>query len=121
MSLVFYNVLHVSGLILLLHAVGAFLHHQATASDATNPRKRILMIQHGVGLLFILVSGFGQFARLGISFPWPTWAWIKLGIWLLFAVMTRLAGEGGKQANLWWTLSLLAAIAAAWLGISKPF
>lgn len=121
MSLAFYNVLHVSGLILMLFAVGAFLHHQATSPGTANPRKRALMIQHGVGLLLLLVSGFGQFARLGISFPWPTWAWIKLGVWLLFALVTRLAGEGGKNANLWWTISLIAAIAAAWLGITKPF
>lgn len=121
MSLAFYNVLHVAGLILVFFAVGAFLHHQATAPGTQNPRKRVLMIQHGVGLLFVLVSGFGQFARLGITFPWPTWAWIKIGIWLLFAVVTRLAGEGGKNANLWWSLSILAAIVAAWLGIMKPF
>ena len=66
MSLAIYNFLHIAGLVLLLHAIGAFLHHQATAPESENPRRRSLMIQHGVGLLILLVSGFGQLARLGI-------------------------------------------------------
>jgi hypothetical protein len=121
MPLSVYTVLHVSGLILMLFAVAAFLHHQATAPDTENPRKRALMIQHGVGLLIMLVAGFGALARLDIAFPYPAWVWIKMGIWLFFALVTRLAGKGGKSANMWWTFSLVAAITAAWLGITKPF
>lgn len=86
----FYKVLHFTGLILTLTSLVGFVFHMA---NSTGEKKKLFAILHGVGLLILLVSGFGLAARLGFAMQLPTWVYIKLTIWLAlgasFALVKR--------------------------------
>ena len=112
----FYLLMHMSGLVLLTLSLGGLLmHRQMGAGD----RPRILSVFHGVGLLLILVAGFGMLARLGINWPWPGWMYVKLVLFLVlggFPALTKRV-DAGKG---WW-IAIILILLAAWTGVMKPF
>ena len=113
-----YKVLHVIGLLLLFLGMGG----QLFSADSERGRSpKITTILHGVGLLAMLVGGFGMMARLGIQWPWPGWLIAKLGVWLLIgafpvAVRRQLVPYGAA-----WLMAAVLGAVAAWLAIIKPF
>jgi hypothetical protein len=112
------------GIFLVLLALGgALLYAIYSGAPRANPGRRWIAITHGVGLLIVIVSGFGLLARLGISHSagWPMWVWIKLGIWLVLGGITALVAKSPRYASfLWFFIPVLAAL-AAYLAINKPF
>lgn len=116
-SLAAYRVLHVLGMALVFTALGGLL---AAAGDNA-ARKRAGML-HGIGLVIILVTGFGALARLGLSNPaiWPLWLWAKAIVWLaLGAVLVLIRRAPQLRGALWVILPLLGAL-GAYLAIYKP-
>ncbi len=114
LSLAAYKVVHVLGVLLLFVAFGAVL--------GEGTRRRLASATHGIGLLLIVITGFGALARLGLSGPgsWPLWVWLKLVVWLVLgAAMTLAKRSPGIAKALWWILPLLGATAAC-LAIYKP-
>lgn len=113
-----YKLLHVIGLLLLFLGMGG----QLLGADSERGRApKVTTILHGVGLLAMLVGGFGMMARLGVQWPWPGWLIAKLGVWLVIgafpvAVRRQLVPQGPA----WLVVFLLGAL-AAWLAIIKPF
>lgn len=77
MSLSFYHLLHLLGLILVFIGFGALF----------TPDSRRAMKWHGIGLLISLISGFGMLAKLGIFKSMPTWVWAKIGLWLVLGFL----------------------------------
>lgn len=135
MSHAFYNILHVLGLILIIQSVAAAVYFRmygagsaagsaantVTSAAVQNPARKMLSIMHGVGMLFILVSGFGMLARLGMTAGLPNWIYGKLVIWLVFGASIALVNRGKGSPMLWWILIVVLGGAAAWMGIFKPF
>lgn len=115
MTLELYKVLHIVGLALLMMSAGVAL---ATPKDA--PQKTS-MIFHGVGLLLLLVAGFGMLARLGMSDPstWQTWLWAKVGVWVVAAVLPALVRRGFIPRPFGWVVALALAAFAAYAGLTK--
>jgi len=117
----FYKVLHLTGLILLFSGLMGLLMVKMTAGQLAGSTKKLIFISHGVGLLFILVSGFGLLARLGLVRELPHWIYIKLAIWLYFggaiALIQRKAEKLGKPLYL---MFLVVFILAASVAIYKP-
>ncbi len=114
LSLSVYKVAHLFGVLLV------FLGFGALVGDGSN--RRTAQIAHGLGLVIVLVAGFGALARLGISGPgsWPLWIWLKLAIWLALGALVTVAKRSrGTAKMLWWLLPVLGA-AAAYLAIYKP-
>ena len=111
-----YKILHLIGLVLLFLGVGAAVQRCA-AGTPDAPGKGLSAAAHGVGLLILLVAGFGLLARLKIG--WPMWVYGKLVIWLLLGASLFLAKKIKNAAAL---VILFAALggAAAWLAITKP-
>jgi hypothetical protein len=76
---------------------------------------------HGLGLLFIFVSGFGMAARLGLVQGLPTWVQAKIGIWLLLGVGVSLVKRKG---SIGWPIAVLLmglGTTAAFIAVNKPF
>ena len=114
LSVAAYKVAHIFGVLLVFVAFGAAL--------VDGSRRKLATMTHGIGLLIVLVAGFGALARLGIHGPggWPLWIWLKLLIWLaLGAAMTVARRSPATAKALWWLLPLLGA-AAAYLALFKP-
>ena len=110
MTIQFYTWLHLAGIGLVLLATGGL----AQGRDAG---RKLLTIAHGVGLLLILVGGFGLLARYAIHWPWPSWVFVKIVIWLAFgASLGLLKRLPHLQTPIWWAAWVLFLI-AAYLGV----
>ena len=114
MSYEFYKILHFAGLILTLTSLTGYIFY--FMQNKTNDKKKFFSVLHGVGLLIILVSGFGLAARLGYMHGLPNWIYIKLGIWLALGgaatVIKRQVLSPMVTYALVVTLGILAAITA---------
>ena len=113
-----YKVLHVVGLLLLFLGMGGLL---LGAGSGRDPAPRSTAILHGVGLLVMLVAGFGMMARLGVNWPWPGWLIAKLGVWLTIGALPVLVRRDMLPLGLAWSAVAALGGLAAWLAISKPF
>lgn len=122
MSLLFYKVLHLLGLFLLFGSLGGVaLVAVQGGTKASLQGRRLVYATHGIGLLLVLVSGFGMLARLGITSGLPGWVHAKLLIWVLVAASITLPLRfRGAAIPAWFLLPLLGAT-AGWLALFKPF
>jgi hypothetical protein len=117
-----YKIMHLLGILMLFLAFGGVINHAINGgTKATNTWRLAAALTHGLGLVLALVGGFGLLAKLGVTWPWPGWVLVKLGIWLLFAAVAGLAARSAVLGKgLWWLLLLLGALAAYMAGV-KPF
>ena len=119
MSYEFYKFLHYAGVLFLFMAMGGLAFHQLSGGSGEKANK-LASITHGVALLVILVAGFGLLARIGMQDGIPTWAYIKLAIWLVMgAALTLLKRAGSTAKAMWFALPLLGAL-AGYIAVTKP-
>ena len=121
-----YQILHMGGFALVFVALGGMASFAlqgagaAVAEGESAPaRPKLWAILHGVGLLLLLVAGFGAFAKLGYKGA-PGWVLGKVAIWILLGgtpVILKRAPQVAKGAVI--ALPLIALGAAA-LAILKP-
>jgi hypothetical protein len=113
-----YQVLHVVGILMLFLGYGALLARSMAAPDNVSVRK-LGSITSGVGLLLILVAGFGLISKLGHSFVAP-WLIVKMVIWLALGGLIVLINRQPQLAvMLWWLLIALGAVAASMVYIVR--
>ena len=116
-----YKNLHLIGVFMILVALGGFIAQQVQLAAPGRTWRRPIAITHGIGMVLVLVGGFGMLARLKIFWPWPGWVVGKIIIWLVFGILVALIGRTPALAKpLWWSTIALAAI-AAYLALNKPF
>ena len=106
----FYQVLHIVGISMVFLGYGALLARSMAAPENVSIRK-LGSITSGVGLLLILVAGFGLIPKLGHSYT-ETWILVKLIIWLLLGGLIVLINRKPQLAMLLWCL-LIALSATA--------
>jgi hypothetical protein len=113
MSYEIYKVLHLLGLSLVVLSLGGIILHAINGgSKQSNSFRKGAMITHGVGLLFLLVAGFGMLARMGIH-SFPGWVMGKVVIWLILGAFVALAYKQHLARKLWFAVPVLVAIAAS--------
>ena len=112
MSLEFYKVLHLVGILCLFAGIGGFLTY---GFDHT-PRAKMVGMLHGIGLLIVLVSGFGMSAKLGIGFP--VWMIVKLVIWLFLGALLAFAKKGTLRPRNAVLIGLAAGFIASYIGLT---
>jgi len=115
MSYETYRILHVVGLILLFLGLGGLL------MAPVEKRPKLGFVLHGLGLLVMLVAGFGIHARKSLA--WDNWLYVKIACWLLVAVLPVLVSKSVLPRWLGWLVAIAAGVTAAWLGLAivKPF
>ncbi len=80
--------------------------------------KKSATILHGVSLVFILLVGFAILKKPPMDQYW----WMaKFGIWLFIGLAPALSKKKVLPPVVVFSLTLVAATAAAYLGIYKPF
>ena len=118
MSYEFYKVLHVSAVLLLFTSLGTLA---ASASAEGTGLRRLAKVAHCAALTIIFVAGFGLMARLGMFGEIATWAWLKIGIWLVLALATTVMRRKPDWAlQIWLSVPVLGGV-AVWLAVFKPF
>ena len=119
--LLVYKNLHLIGVFMILVALGRVILQQINAATREQVWRKPVAVTHGIGMVLVLVSGFGMLARGGIFWPWPGWIIGKIIIWLVFGVLIAVIGRTPALAKpLWWSTIALGAI-AAYLALNKPF
>ena len=107
----FYQILHIIGICMVFLGYGALLARSMAAPGNTSVRK-LGSITSGIGLVLILVAGFGLISKLGHSFTAP-WLIVKMVIWLALGGLIVLINRKPQLAViLWWLLIALGATAA---------
>ncbi len=121
MSLEFYKVLHVFGLSFLFSGFGAAIALKMAGTPFQGKPKTFAFLTHGIGLVLMLISGFGMLAKLGTVGGFPGWAFGKLGLWLLLGGSISLAKRRGEIG--WPLIIFFSGLAAtgAFLALFKPF
>jgi len=113
-----YQVLHIVGIAMLFMGYGALLARSMAAPGNVSVRK-LGSITSGIGLVLILVAGFGLISKLGYSFTAP-WLIVKMLIWLLLGGLIVLINRKPQLAVLlWWLLIALGAVASAMVYIVR--
>ncbi len=116
-----YKIIHLLGVFLVLTAIGGVSVYAANGGDKdSNSLRRSLAISHGLGLVLVLIAGFGMLARIGGS-PASGWVLAKVVIWLLLGAATALPYRARSLGGVLITLVPLLAVLAGYLALNKPF
>ena len=121
MSYQFYKVIHILGVILVFTGLVGTLMTLWNTADIKKSIRKLGAISHGIGLVFVLVSGFGLAARLGYFGSLPNWIYVKIGIWAIAGALMYFVK---RKANLGFSLYFViigAGFFAALLAVTKPF
>lgn len=117
-----YNLLHILGIVLVFMAIGGLAFHGANGgTKETNKVRGLVMATHGVGLLLILVAGFGMLARtrpMGAGFP--GWLHPKLLIWVLIGAAPAILNRKPEWSKALWFVFPLLAATSAYFAINHP-
>lgn len=121
MSYQFYKVMHIIGLVFLFMGLGSVLVLSYTGQMKNKKAKMIGFICHGIGLVIMIVAGFGLAARLQMFGNLPGWIYAKLVIWVLLGLAISVL----KRKPQWAYASMLVMVAlggaASYLAVNKPF
>ena len=119
-----YLVIHVLGILLVFVALGGVaLHALNGGTKQDNGARKWVAVMHGLGMVFILLGGFGMLARLGIvqGGAFPGWVWAKLVILIVLGSVVMLPYRKPELAlPIFLALPFLGAM-AGFLAIFKPF
>ena len=116
-----YKIIHLLGLMMVFLSLGGVIMRGINRENPLHSWKKGIAITHGIGMVLLLIAGFGLLARLGIAGNIPGWAWLKFVIWLVLGGMLVIPRKLPEMAkSMWWVALLLGSI-AAWLALEKPF
>lgn len=115
----FYNVLHFTGILMLFLGYGALLARSMAGSEDAKVKK-LGSITSGIGLLLMIIAGFGLIAKVyGNTFA--PWMIVKIVIWVVLGGLIALINRKPALATtLWWVLIALGALAAVMV-YYRPF
>jgi hypothetical protein len=111
MDAITYKIIHLIGISVLAIGVGGMMANGST-------RKTFAMCQ-GIGLIVMLVSGFGLLAKLKLGYP--TFAIVKTVLWLVIGMLPVIFRKLKVPLIVAILISLTLVGIMAWLGVMKPW
>lgn len=122
MSIEFYKLMHLLGIFTVIFSLGGMCLHVISGGTRNYSGRKWAALWHGLGLLVVLVAGFGLLAKEGLmQTGMPGWVIGKLCIWLILGGMPALIYRQPKLAKLFWILILAFGGFAVYLVMYKPF
>ena len=113
-----YRIIHFIGLFTLMFAFGSLFTGEKSTKGAA--------VGHGIGLLLILLGGFGMQAKIKDTYmavygsAWPTWLILKVVIWVIFGGSMVLAKRRVIKGAVAWIVILSLGATSAVLALKKP-
>lgn len=121
MSYEFYKTLHFFSLILTFGALFSILAIRFLGEESKKVLTKRMSMVHGVGLILVLVSGFGLAARLGYFAQLPTWIYVKLLIWLTAGGIIALINRKKLSYLILFITLVVLPVLGSLLAVNKPF
>lgn len=112
-----YQIIHLTGVLMVFIAYGGLIVRSATGSNDKGIR-RLGALTSGIGLFLILLGGFGLLAVL--NYGWPLWILIKAAIWFALGGMIALINRKPEYSQLSWWSTILLGVLALLMVILKP-
>jgi hypothetical protein len=85
---------------------------------AGGANRKTFAICQGIGLLVMLVSGFGLLAKLKLGYP--SFAIVKTVLWLVIGMLPLIFRKLKLPVGIAIVISLAMVSIMAWLGVMKP-
>ena len=108
----FYKIAHLIGISVLAIGVGGMM-------AGGEKRKTFAMVQ-GIGLLVMLITGFGLLAKLKLTPYVPHFAVVKIVLWLLIGMLPVIFRKLKTPLPAAILVSLILVGVMAYLGVVKP-
>ena len=105
-----YKIIHLTGIAALALGVGGMM--------AGGSNRKPFAILQGIGLLVMLISGFGLLAKLHLGYP--HFAIVKTVLWVVIALLPVIVRRLKLPVAAAMILSLALVAVMAWLGVMKP-
>jgi hypothetical protein len=114
MAYEYYKILHLLGLSMVMLSLGGVVMHVINGGSKADNRFRVgAIVTHGIGLVLLLVAGFGMLHKLGVPHDAP-WVLGKLAIWVVMGGVVAVAYRKPQLARaLWVAIPALVVVAAA--------
>lgn len=119
MNIETYKLLHLLGIVLVFQGIGAAV--ALSRAEAGAPWRRASVVGHGIGLVLILVAGFGMLAKLGFMTAMPGWVFVKIAVWLTLGALPFVLKKNPGLARWVWGGAVGLAVLAASMALFKPF
>lgn len=121
MPLIIYKILHVLGALSVYLGFGLLIARAMLGSNDKAIRK-LGSIASGVGLLLLLLGGFGMIARYQGAIGYTDW-WIlvKIVLWLTLGAMTALISRKPQLSKIWLAATVGIGLLATILGLAHPW
>ena len=110
MDAITYKIIHLTGISLLAIGVGGMMANGST--------RKTFAICQGIGLLVMLVSGFGLLAKLKLGYP--HFAIVKTVLWLVIGMLPMIFRKLKPPLGVAIVISITLVGIMAWLGVMKP-
>jgi uncharacterized membrane protein SirB2 len=121
MAAEFYRIVHFVGIMLVFMSLGGLCLHVMNSGDKeSNKFRKIVAITHGVGLVLILVAGFGMLAKYKMPFMESAWIWPKLLVWFILGGFTVILYRAPAAAKFLWAVLPVLGLVAAFFAVYKP-
>ena len=121
MTFEFYKILHLTGLIFLFFGFGGLLMAAYARTELKGPARGMAFATHGIGLLLLILGGFGMLAKMGLMAQLPGWVIAKIIIWVILGGAISIVKRKGYIG---WPVAILLiglGATAAMLAVTKPF
>ena len=113
-----YQIIHLTGVFMVFLAYGGLIIRSALGSDHKGIR-RMGAITSGIGLVLMLVGGFGLLAVMDLG--WPIWVIATIIIWVILGALIVAINRLPRLAqDLWWSTIVLGVVALLMV-VLKPF
>jgi hypothetical protein len=118
-----YKLIHLLGIFMVLTALAVNSFHVLRGGGRADlPGRRGVSAAHGIGMLLVLIGGFGMMARLGIVHGMPPgWVLAKLVVWLLLGAALTVPYRARGSARAVLLAVPLLGVLAAYFALYKPF
>ena len=110
MDAITYKIINLTGISLLAIGVGGMM--------AGGEKRKTFAMMQGLGLVVMLVSGFGLLAKLGLGYP--HFAIVKTVLWLVIGMLPMLFRKLKTPLPAAILISLILVGTMAYLGVVKP-
>jgi hypothetical protein len=122
------KIIHFISILFLFLGLGLLISHRVIENAGITTQKglrKLGSILHGIGLLGLIGTGLhlATYFKVGVepNQSYPTWFWIKIGLWLCFGALFSLFKRSKLGVGALITIVLALGCLTVYVASVKPF